>query len=362
MHLITGPFSKISFEPYNLNSPTQLKEFLYTLGWKPDEWNYNKETKERTSPKITLSSLESIGINDFGKWLQRYYVLKHRRGILSNPTDPENKGLLSYVDERGRISAEGITCGTPTGRYRHLPPIVNIPKAIWSIPYGPEIRSIFICREPYIMCGSDLSGIEARLLGHFTTQFDGGEMARLLLAGDIHSKTAKEMGIDRNTAKTIRYALMYGAGVGKVASILSCNTKEATKAVTLFYEANPALKQLVDALKRYYKKYGYIKSIDGRRISVRSEHSLLNFLIQSSAAVLFKRWGVYIWDEIDRLGIDAVVIIAMHDEYQIRVHQDCKEQIGKVLKDTLQRVQDKYNIRVELKTETSFGRSWRDTH
>ena len=56
------------------------------------------------------------------------------------------------------------------------------------------------------MWGSDLSGIEARLLGHFTYSFDGGEMARELLAGDIHTKTAIAMGISRNTAKTIRYA------------------------------------------------------------------------------------------------------------------------------------------------------------
>lgn len=207
MHLITGPFSKISFEPYNLNSPTQLKEFLYTLGWKPDEWNYNKETKERTSPKITLSSLESIGINDFGKWLQRYYVLKHRRGILSNPTDPENKGLLSYVDERGRISADAYTIATPTARMRHKPPCVNIPKAQWKIPYGPEIRSCFCVKHPYKMIGSDLSGIEARLIGHFTSFFDGGEMARELLAGDIHTKNARLIGKDRNTAKTFFYAL-----------------------------------------------------------------------------------------------------------------------------------------------------------
>ena len=58
------------------------------------------------------------------------------------------------------------------------------------------------------MWGSDLSGIEARLLGHFTYSFDGGDMARELLAGDIHTKTAVAMGISRNTAKTIRYALI----------------------------------------------------------------------------------------------------------------------------------------------------------
>ena len=203
---VLGPFSKVSFEKYDLNSPDQLKEFLYTLGWVPDEWNYNKETKERTSPKITLSSLESIGSSDLGKWIGRYYTLRHRRNFLQNPKDPENKGLLSFIREDGRVEADANTCGTPTARMRHRPPILNVPKPTWSVPYGIELRSVFICKDPYEMWGSDLSGIEARLLGHFTYSFDGGEMARELLAGDIHTKTAVAMGISRNTAKTIRYA------------------------------------------------------------------------------------------------------------------------------------------------------------
>ena len=41
---IGGPFSKVGFEKYDLDSPDQLKEFLFTLGWVPDEWNYSKET------------------------------------------------------------------------------------------------------------------------------------------------------------------------------------------------------------------------------------------------------------------------------------------------------------------------------
>lgn len=123
MHLIGGPFSKVSFERYDLNSPDQLKEFLFSLGWAPDEWNYNKETKERTSPKITESSLESIGSSDLGRWISWYYTLKHRRNTLENIKDPEGKGLLSFVDPEGMVAADAFTVGTPTFRYRHKPPV-----------------------------------------------------------------------------------------------------------------------------------------------------------------------------------------------------------------------------------------------
>lgn len=68
------------------------------------------------------------------------------------------------------------------------------------------MRQVYCCHLPYLMIGSDLSGVEARLLGHFTSFFDEGEMAKELLAGDIHSKNAALIGKDRNTAKTFFYA------------------------------------------------------------------------------------------------------------------------------------------------------------
>lgn len=68
------------------------------------------------------------------------------------------------------------------------------------------MRAVYRCNDPYLMVGSDLSGVEARLLGHFTSFFDDFEMARELLDGDIHTKNAKLIGKDRNTAKTFFYA------------------------------------------------------------------------------------------------------------------------------------------------------------
>ena len=115
--------NKCGYIEYDLNSPDQLKEFLFTLGWVPDLWNINKETKERTSPKITESSLDSIGSSDLGRWISRYYTLKHRRNTLENINDPENKGLLSYLDEKNTVAADAFTVGTPTLRYRHKPPV-----------------------------------------------------------------------------------------------------------------------------------------------------------------------------------------------------------------------------------------------
>lgn len=212
------------------------------------------------------------------------------------------------------------------------------------------------------MMGSDLSGVEARLLGHFTSFFDDGDMAKELLEGDIHSKNAELIGKDRNTAKTFFYALLYGSGVAKQMGILGCSRQEAERLIKNFYEGNPGLSKLNDSLKAFYKKYKYIKAINGTRLQIRSEHVLLNSLIQASAAILFKRWGCLIWEEIDRLGLDAKIIISYHDEYQLRVHEKDVEQMKVVLQETLQRVKIFYNIKVDLETQTKVGSNWRDCH
>lgn len=360
MNVIGGQFTRVSFPKYDMNSPAQLKDFLYTLDWVPDEWNYSNG--ERTSPKITLSSLESIGESQLGQWIKWYLTLKHRRNFIDSIEDPGDRGLVSLVRERdGRIPADGFTCGTPTARYRHFG-IVNVPKCDGKVLYGCELRSLFHCIDPYRLVGSDLSAIEARLLGHFTSFFDGGEMAKELLEGDIHSKNAVLIGKDRNTAKTFFYALLYGAGVGKMASILECNNRRATIIMEAFFDGNPGLKALREHLKKKYKRDKYIIGIDGRALYIRSAHILLNSLIQGGAAIIFKKWGTLIWREIDALGLDAEIIISYHDEYQIRCNKNDLERLKKVLVYTLEETKIFYNLRVDLATDTAVGFNWADTH
>lgn len=93
-------------------------------------------------------------------------------------------------------------------------------------------------------------------------------------------------------------------------SILGCSRKEAEKLIEDFFNGNPGLLALVSSLKAFYKKYKYIQAINGSRLMIRSDHVLLNSLIQASAAILFKRWGCYIWEAIEAQGLDAKIIIA----------------------------------------------------
>lgn len=361
---ICGPFSKVKFEKVNLNSSKQLKEFLYTLGWKPDTWNFKKKedgSVEKTSPKITLSSLESIDSTELGKLILRRAILSHRYRFLFNDDD-DTSGVLGHLREDGRVEADAITLGTPTARYTHLAPVCNTPKATKKVVYGYEMREVFCCKPPYLMVGSDLKGIEARLLGHYTIPYDNGVMAYDLLNGDIHTETKLILGCDRDTAKTFRYAFMYGAGIKKLASILKCSVAEAEIKYNEFMQKSIGLSTLINALQSAYNKKGYIKGLDGRRLFIRGKHKLLNTLIQSSAAIIFKDWSCRVWSEIDRLGLDAAIIIMYHDEFQLRVHEKDINSIKKVLAMTLFDTEQHFEIRVPLLTDTKVASNWAETH
>jgi DNA polymerase I len=327
----------------------------------PDEWNYNKETKERTSPKITLSSLESLGASDLGKWIARYYVLKHRRNFLENKKDPEDKGIISKIREDGRIGADALTLASKTGRMRHID-IVNVPKCAPKVIYGCDLRGCFCVKPPYKMVGADLSAIEARLIGHYTSYFDDGVMAKELLFGDLHSRNMSLINRDRATSKQFFYALCFGSQAKKQSQILNCSLMEAERIIKTFFDGNPGLKKLIDYLEKYYKKHGCIKSLDGREMKARSPHVLLNLLIQSSAAQVFKKWLCNIWESIDEEQLDAEVIISMHDEVQLRVYPDYISRVIECLHEDLHKVKDYYNLKVDLACEVGVGQSWKDTH
>lgn len=210
---VQGPFSKIKFEKLNLNSHEQVKAFLLREGWVPTTFNRvrEKETGEwrTTGPKLTEDSFDSIQGNT-GRLLARRNILVHRRRLIQNERDPNNKGILSCVRERDkRVPATGILCATPTGRTTHRDAVCNIPKAKAKVPYGKEIRELFcVQRADRRILGADLDQIEARVTAHYASLFDGGEYWRIIEeTGDIHSHNAKLIGSDRDTAKSFQYAL-----------------------------------------------------------------------------------------------------------------------------------------------------------
>lgn len=99
-----------------------------------------------------------------------------------------------------------------------------------------------------------------------------------------------------------------------------------------FWEAVPALKQLKEKATAFWESTGknYIQGIDGRKIFIRSPHSILNFLFQSGGVICAKYTTVFLMEELEMLGyvIDPFIaqpsvceMISYHDEAQLTVKQ-----------------------------------------
>ena len=371
---IGGPFTLVDIEEINLNSSSQLQKSLLGMGWVPEEWNYKKDPQGKpikdcegeyikTTPK--LSDSQFIGIDkEIGDNLRKYNLIKHRLGVI--------KGWYSSI-KSGNCPIFAYTCGTNTARWRHRG-LVNVPKADRSVYLGRQMRSLFKVPNGYKLVGCDASQLEARVEGSLTYKYDGGEYARFILSGDIHTFNSEIFGCDRNMAKNAGYCLAYGGGPGKLASILGCDLKKAQQLHKDYWEARPAAKQLKEDLENYVLLQGYdkrdslytsdafIRSIDNRPIYVRSWHSLVNSMIQSTGMIIMKKAYVFLQNYITENNIPAIIIMLYHDEFQTIVKSGFEEEIAEASIRSIALAGEHFNMELPFEAESKIGNNWKETH
>lgn len=161
-----------SVEEPNPNSPEQIKDWLFSLGWEPLTFKFEKEEdgSERKIPQVKLpkvpdlcpSVLELAETTPAIHELAGLSVLNHRIGLL--------KGFLRDVDDEGFLKAR-VQGFTNTLRFKHTE-IVNLPGV--DTPYGKTIRRCLIAREGYELVGSDMVALENKTGDHYIYDLDPG--------------------------------------------------------------------------------------------------------------------------------------------------------------------------------------------
>ena len=357
---IGGPFCKVEFVKTNLNSPAQLKDFLLTQGWKPTTFT------DKGSPQLTEDSYDSIK-GELGQLIAKRAVLKHRAGMIFNITKQgELKGFLNIMREDGRVEAGAITNATNTGRMAHRG-LVNVPKpkdkGLW--PSDIQLRELFIVPDGKLMMGIDADGLEARMEAHACYPYPGGEeYAYELIDGDIHSKNAEVFGTDRDGAKAPKYALTYGAQPPKLAKTIGCSEDKAKRLFDGFWRANTALSGFKKKITEFWKKTGkkYIIGIDGRKIWIRSEHSIVNAYFQSTGSITVKVAALFLDKWIRQRGLKSQQIIIYHDELEYEVFPEEKEIIDELSRKAFVKAGEYLKIRVPVTGSPSWGQNWKEVH
>lgn len=368
--LIGGPFSRVLFEEVNLGSPEQLKDTLLSLGWKPTEWNYKKDKegravyegkeKVKTSPKLTEDSYDTL-TSGIGPSIAKYLKASHRLSLV--------RGIYESVDRQtGLVHANMNTLATPTARMRHKKPIVNIPKADPSVFYGKEMRSLFVARTGRVMVGWDASGLEARVFGHF---LNDEALIHELINGDFHTLlwdvVTEEFVSSRSIMKNVEYAYLYGAQDPKLGQTADrrpngMSAKQVGAEIRKRIETKiPAIGDLVTKVKSQAKK-GWLPGIDGRKIFVRSEHSALNSLFQSTGSIAVKTAVCILDDKVKENRWDVLPWVVYHDEVQADSHPDCAELYGEAAVQSVRQAGEVLKLNIALDAEYKVGLNWASTH
>jgi len=357
--IVAGPYSRLKYMPLNLDSPTQVKDYLLKFcGWVPIEHTPPSDTYPEGSPKLTEESYPSIK-GGIGQLIAEKNVLTHRRNMVRNINKKgEKKGFVYAVRDDGRIEADALTLGAATGRYAHIG-VANLPRV--TTPYGREIRELFCVPANKVMLGWDLAGIENRIAAHYLWLFDGGEFAKEVLEGDFHQTTADSLGISRDEAKTFRYMTLYGGQPPKIAATMGWTLAKARRIYKAFWEANPALSKLNDILQMKVKR-GYIIGLDGRHLKPRSSHALINFLFQSAATIVFKRAIVLLNEKCDEEGLDWKQLWAYHDEIGAELLPEDVDIYERLSNEAVKEAGEYYKLKVPITADVHRGMNWAEVH
>lgn len=342
------PIIKSKPVTFNPNSRHHIERCLKEkYDWKPSEYTPAGDAKLSESVLVGLPYPEAQA-------LARSFMLAKRLGQLGEG----NAAWLRKVDEDGKIRHTINPIGAVTMRCSSFGPnLQQVPST--RAAYGKECRELFTVDEGCQLVGADLSSIEARVLAHYLP--DGGEYAKQLLEGDVHQENADRLGIDRSSAKTFLYALLYGAGDTRLGETVSQGAKAGRELRDQFYKANPAFKTLQNQISRAFDSRGHLIGLDGRQLTVRSAHSALNVLIQSASAILAKKWVQLVTQEIKHRGMDAQILSFIHDELQTETKGDPHD-AGNLICRLATEAGRAFNIQCPIEAEYSVGRTWADTH
>jgi len=331
-------------------SPTSRDHIAWVMtnlhGWVPDK------TTKAGKTAIDETVLKDIGTEEALQFF-RCLELTKQLGMLSEG----NNAWLKLV--RNNRIHHHCSVSTNTHRCAHRNPNLA------QVPSDLNFRKLFRASDGYVMVGADLSGIELRMLAHYLARYDGGRYGDVLLNGDIHQENADKIGISRRLVKTVTYAFLYGAGDQKIGLSYDPQLppneakKKGAEIRAAYVAAIDGLDKLLAAVRAAGDK-GSIKSIDGRKIAVDSPHKALNYLLQSSAGVVAKRWMVIANQSLVLPHTHQLAFV--HDELQFETLPEYADTLKQHLEFCAALAGEYYNLRVPIAAEGKIGSNWAEVH
>jgi DNA polymerase-1 len=218
-------------------------------------------------------------------------------------------GFLEKADLAGRLHPNFKQHGTLTGRLScENPNLQQIPREY------DRVKALFLADPGYELWEFDFSQIELRLAAVY-----GNETALLAAfreGRDVHQAVADALGISRYAAKTLNFAILYGAGAGKLATMLGITHAAAQNYLASYHTTYPELARISEHAAIVAERNGWVKYWTGRRRHFKwpsETHKAFNSIIQGGAFEIVKKSGLILHYEKCR------VVNQVHDSYWINL-------------------------------------------
>ncbi len=228
---------------------------------------------------------------------------------------------LEMAESDGTIHPDMRQAGTTTGRFAYREPnLQNLPKK------GEEdekysVRGCFKPRPGYVFVAMDYSQQEYRLMLAYAKHW---QLIEQVMGGmDVHQATADMVGIGRHEAKTLNFAILYGAGVEKIAQMLGCSSDRAFDLKKQYFSKLREVEVLIREVTNTGKGRGHVYNWLGRKLSVNHRdfaYKLPNYLIQGGGADICK----VAMNNCDAalLGVDCYMVLQVHDAIYFEMREE----------------------------------------
>jgi len=358
---------ELAGEPFNLGSPRQLGAILYDKFGLP----VLKKTA-KGQPSTAEDVLDELA--EEGYPLPR--VLMQYRS-LSKLKSTYTDRLPEQINPRTqRIHTSYGQAVAATGRLSSSDPnLQNIPARTAE---GRRIRQAFIAPKGYKLLAADYSQIELRIMAHLSR--DEGLMNAFRDGLDVHTATAAEVfnvALDqvtsdqRRSAKAINFGLIYGMGAKKLGKDIGVETKQAKAYIDAYFARYPGVREYMDSTRKQAAEQGFVETLFGRRLYLPAinssrpmeragaERTAINAPMQGTAADIIKRAMVAVDNWLESSGLDARVILQVHDELVLEVREDLVEQVREEIRPHMSNAAQ---LDVPLVVDVGVGSNWDEAH
>lgn len=348
---------------FNINSPKQLGEVLFEkLGLPSGKktktgYSTNAEILQKLAPKHPIVS-DILDYRQLIKLIGTYVV-----------------GLIKVASDDGIIHTNFKQTGTATGRLSSAEPnLQNIPVRTDA---GRELRKYFLPKNGCKLISADYSQIELRLLACISG--DEGMIKAFSSGEDIHASTASAVfgvPIDmvtpllRKRAKAVNFGIVYGIGEYSLSQDLDISVKQAKEYIDGYLATYPGVRQYLRDIVKYAAEHGSVDTLYGRKRYIPEitskngvmrkfgERVAMNSPIQGTAADIIKIAMLKVDRRLKESGIDAKLILQVHDELIIEAREDCVAEAAAILKEEMENA---VSLQIPFTVDLSIGDRWYET-